>query len=926
LSFPFRDPDLPLDARLDDLLGRLTLAEKVAFMHQHQPAIERLGVEPFHTGMEAVHGVAWEGPATVFPQPVGLASMWNPALVQRVGAAVGDEARGMHRRDPRRVGLNAWAPVVNLLRDPRWGRNEEGYAEDPTLTGSVATAFARGLRGDHPFYLKTAPTLKHFLAYNLEDDRDTVSVSVRPRVLREYELKAFEPALAAGAATGVMLSYNLVNGRPAHLSPLVDDVVRTWSRDELLVVSDAFGPSNIVNRQRYHPDHATAHAAAVRAGLDSFTDQGPDPSLTIAAIEEALARGLLDEADLDRAVRRTLSIRFRLGELDPPERCPYAAITDAVVDSPPHRALAREAAGQAIVLLKNDGLLPLGPRDTASVAVIGPLADTLFEDWYSGTLPYEVTPFGGLSARLGAAAVTCREGVDRIALRVAATGQYVAGGEFAVYDWGRGVCTLRAAANRRWLTLTDEESGALAATSRQPRGWIVAEAFRILPRGAAFIVQSAANGRYVTATVEGALAASATSPEDATRFLRETVANGLQEAAAAARRADVAVVVVGNAPCINGRETQDRTDIALPPAQERLVRAVAAANPRTVLAVESSYPMAIAWAAEHVPAILWSSHGGQELGAALADVLLGDRAPAGRLTQTWYRSTAEVGDVADYDIIGSRRTYLYFEGAPLYPFGHGLTYTTFRYGDVRLSPCPVDAGGTVTATVEVTNTGPTAGDEVVQLYTAGRSTRVDQPVRRLVAFERASYQPGQTRTLTFTLPTSDLAIWDVAQGRFAIEPGVYDVMAGPSSADIRCATALHVEGTPLPRRMATGRTRAADFDHHRGVRITDETKTSGDAVAPAGRRAWIGFREMDFGGGAGRFSATVASAAGGTIEVRLDDPYGQLAARVDVPVTGDRHAWTAAAAPAHPVGGVHDLFLVLSGDVNLSTFSFEETT
>jgi len=337
----FRDPELPLDVRLDDLLGRLTRAEKVALMHQHQPEIPRLGIAACHTGREALHGVAWLGPATVFPQAVGLASTWNPELVRRVGSAVGDEVRGFHRRDPA-AGLNVWAPVVNLLRDPRWGRNEEGYSEDPLLTGALATAYAGGLRGDHPFYLKTAPTLKHFLAYNSEADRSTVSVSVRPRVLWEYELPAFQAPLAAGAATGVMPSYNLVNGRPAHLSPCLEEVVRPWSREDLLVVSDAYAPSNVAGEQRYYASHPEAHAALVAAGVDSFTDRGTDPSFTIGSLEAALDGGLLAEADVDRAVRRILSIRFRLGEFDPPGRNPYACIGEAVIDAPEHRSLARE--------------------------------------------------------------------------------------------------------------------------------------------------------------------------------------------------------------------------------------------------------------------------------------------------------------------------------------------------------------------------------------------------------------------------------------------------------------------------------------------------------------------------------------------------------------------------------------------------------
>ena len=252
----FRDPDEPLPARIDDLLGRLTVAEKLALLHQYQAAVPRLGIGSFRTGTEALHGLAWLGPATVFPQALGLATTWNTGLVERIGAAVGAEVRGFHHKDPERAGLNVWAPVVNPLRDPRWGRNEEGYAEDPLLTGVIGTAYARGLRGDDPRYLRTAPTLKHFLGYNNETDRATTSSAMGPRVLREYELPAFRAPLAAGAAVAVMPSYNLVNGRPAHLSPLINDELRSWTADDLLVVTDAFAGSNIAGAQAYHADHA----------------------------------------------------------------------------------------------------------------------------------------------------------------------------------------------------------------------------------------------------------------------------------------------------------------------------------------------------------------------------------------------------------------------------------------------------------------------------------------------------------------------------------------------------------------------------------------------------------------------------------------------------------------------------------------------
>ena len=315
---PFRRPDLPLAERVDDLLGRLTLPEKVALLHQHQPAVDRLGLAAFKTGTEALHGVAWLGEATVFPQAVGLATSWNPDLVRRVGAAAGDEVRGLHHKDPARVGLNVWAPVVNPLRDPRWGRNEEGYAEDAYLSGLIGDAYARGLAGDHPRVLRTAPTLKHFLGYNNETDRCTTSSNLSQRVLREYELPAFRRPIENGSAVAVMAAYNLVNGRPAHVSPYLNDDLRTWTGDEVYVVSDAYAPSNLADpqQQAWFTDHAESHAAALKAGIDSFTDVDDRSHITTERIHEAMRRGLIDAADVDRSVRRARPIRTRRREFD----------------------------------------------------------------------------------------------------------------------------------------------------------------------------------------------------------------------------------------------------------------------------------------------------------------------------------------------------------------------------------------------------------------------------------------------------------------------------------------------------------------------------------------------------------------------------------------------------------------------------------
>ncbi|HEY0450345.1 glycoside hydrolase family 3 protein [Actinophytocola sp.] len=953
-GYPFRDPRLPLEKRIDDLLGRLTLAEKISLLHQYQPAIPRLGIGRFKTGTEALHGLAWStdvhstpdpgavrtATATVFPQALGLGSTWDPKLVEQVGAVVGDETRGYNSANPDVWGLNTWAPVVNLLRDPRWGRNEEGYAEDPHLTGVISTAYAGGMRGDDPRHLRTAPTLKHYLANNNEVRRDRTSSNLRPRVKHEYDELAFKPAIANDAATGVMAAYNLVNGRPMTVSPDYDDVVRSWTGQALLNVTDAGNPNNLVGSQAYYPTLAEGDAATLKAGVDSFTVDNTNAGPTTGAVNSALAEGLLTESDVDNAVRHILSIRFRLGEFDP-DGGPYGGITMDVVNSPAHQALARRTAGEAMVLLKNARhTLPLaGDRN---VAVVGPLADTLYTDWYSGAMPYRITPRAGIADRLGAGGtVTGDEAVDRIALRSVDTGGYVTAGsgadgaaltasgasagadqQFDVFDWGQGVLTLRSVANGKYVERADYgATSPFVNRAPQPRDWFVQQQFRIEDAGDGTVVIRYAGyetpndwegpNNYLTVAADGRLLLGSPDAAGAAHFAEETVHSGIDSAVAAATAADTAVVVVGSMPFINGREDHDRTTMALAESQSALIKAVHAANPNTVVVVENSYPTTLTWEQDNVPAILWTTHAGQETGRAVADVLFGDVNPAGRLTQTWYRSDADLPDILDYDIIKSGRTYQFFDGDPLYAFGHGLSYSSFRYGRLRVD-APMRVG------VPVTNTSDRAGDEVVQLYTHQRTSRDPRPNLTLRAFERVHLEPGQTKTVRLSVPVADLAHWDVTRGRWVVEAGRYDVLVGASSADLRQRASVRVDGETIPPRDLARTTRAIDFDDYAGVDLVDTSKAHGEAVGAA-TGDWVSFRDADLRH-ARTFTARVAGGPG-TIEVRLDSPTGPLAGTATAPSTGDKYAYVSTSARLAGADGRRDVYLVFTGDLRIDSFA-----
>ncbi|CAM3311557.1 glycoside hydrolase family 3 protein [Kibdelosporangium persicum] len=949
---PFRDPALPLDARVADLLNRLTLAEKISLLHQFQPAIPRLGIGEFKTGTEALHGLAWTtertngnvvtANATVFPQAIGLASTWNPALIRQVGSVVGDEARGYHSQDPGFWGLQLWAPVVNLLRDPRWGRNEEGYSEDPMLTGAISTAYGKGLTGDHPTHLKTAPVLKHYLANNNEIRRDTASSNLRPRVLREYDEMAFKPAISADAATGVMSSYNLVNGRPATVNPDVDDVVRTWTDKTLYNVSDASAPYNLTGSQKYFATNEEGFAATLKAGMDSFTVDNQRSGPTVEIVTSALAKGLLTEKDIDTAVRHVLSIRFRLGEFDP-DGGPYARIGKDVVNSPAHRELARRTAAEAMVLLKNDNnALPLDPK--RSVAVIGPLERTLYTDWYSGGLPYRVTPLDGIKARQANAVDT--EAVDRIALREASTGRYVTAGsdedgeilkvagstsgateQFDAFDWGDGVLTLRSAANGRYVERQNigDPTSPFLNQAPQPRDWFVHQQFKLEDAGDGTVVIRYAGyetpntwdgpNNYLTVAEDGRLILGSPDAAGATKFRKDLVSSGIDSAVRVARSVDTAVVVVGSMPFINGREDHDRTSLALAASQSALIKAVRQANPNTIVVVENSYPTTLNWEQENVPAIVWTSHAGQETGNALADVLYGTANPAGRLTQTWYRADSDVPDILDYDIIKRDRTYQYFNGTPLYSFGHGLSYTTFRHSDLRITP--PGRNGSFTATVQVTNTGQRAGDEVVQLYTHQQTSRDKQPNQQLRAFQRVSLQPGETRTVRLTVP--DLRHWDVTRGKWVLESSIHDVLVGSSASDIRQRSAVRVHGEQIPPRNLGRETRAIDFDDYSGVDLVDESKQRGEAVEVSAG-GWLRFSDAELR--ARTFTARTAGAGTSTVEIRLDDPvHGRVIGTAEINATSDRYTYSTTTTSLSGATGRHDVYLVFTGNARISTFT-----
>lgn len=947
---------------MNDLLAQLTLDEKIGLMPQYQMAVERLGIRAYKHGTEAAHGMAWLGEATTFPQPIGLACTWDKELLRRIGSAIGDEARGFYTRNPEHNGLTLWAPTVDMERDPRWGRTEEAYGEDPVLAGKLTAALTQGIQGDHPFYLKAVATLKHFIGNNNEFGRGDTSVSLDPRNLREYYLKAFEIPFKEGGAQSVMTSYNAVNGVPANLNHDVIDIVkREWGMDGF-VVSDAFDVTGTLRDHHYVDTLQEAVARSIRdGGIDSITDEA---DVVTEAIRLALAEGLLSENDLDTALRNTFRVRFRLGEFDPAERNPYALLGETAIPGPGHAELVREAVQKAVVLLKNDGrLLPLVADKLRKVAVIGPLADIVYSDWYSGTMPYAVTPLQGIIDRLAAAGIGGEaefvRGTDRMRLKAVNSGKYVrladddkatliAGASspedsdvFEATDWGWDSHTLIAERNGLYVT-TDDKS--IQASAGRIWEWFTKEELKIRrDEGQPLLATLATwNGTPVTVdklsgtllagsghaaetanaiNVGGAAEVShAASEAPAEPFTVEYVSSGLAAAAEAARGADAAVVFVGNHPLLNGKETMDRPDITLPAAQEALVLKVLEANPNTIVVVVGSYPFALGVLQDKVPAILYTSHAGQELGHGVADVLFGDFNPAGRLNMTWYKSVGQLPPLMDYDIIQGGRTYQYFEGEPLYPFGHGLSYSNFRYDELRLSADHLKAGRDVNVgiTCRITNTSQYEGEEVVQLYVKAGKSRVKRPRLQLADFQRRKLAPGESATLKFTLPLEVLAFWDVTRSRFCIESGEYSILLGSSSADLRLEGSLTVEGETIPPRDLTQVTRASNYDAYEGIHL-DECSEGGSAAVVSGDTGWIAFRDAVLGEKVFAVELSAAATEEAVIEARLDQPDGGLAGRCVIPA-GKPQEWRSITFALTAAAGRHDVFLVMKGKASLGWF------
>ncbi|HEX4652504.1 MAG TPA: glycoside hydrolase family 3 C-terminal domain-containing protein, partial [Granulicella sp.] len=811
------NPALPVDQRVDDLIGRMTLEEKVEQMRDHAPAIPRLDVPKYDWWNEGLHGVAFAGTATNFPQVIGMAATWDSSLVHRMGQTISTEARAKYNEAMREndhemfFGLTFWAPNINIFRDPRWGRGQETYGEDPFLTGRMGVAFVSGMQGDDPNYFRVISTPKHFGVHSgPEPLRHRFNVDVSPHDLEDTYLPAFRAAVTEGHAQSVMCAYNAIDGAPACANTMLlrDHLRNDWHFDGY-IVSDCAAVADVNTGHHYAPDMAHAAADAVKAGTD--LECGFGQGQAFPALVDAVHQGLITEAELNTSLHRLFRARFRLGMFDPPASYAYGRIPYSEDNSAEHRQLSLQAARESMVLLKNErGTLPLR-AGIGRIAVVGPTAELVqsLQGNYNGPPQSPVYPLEGIEKRFAGAKVVYAQGstlVEGLAMPIEHTalrpengdGDGLTGEYFHTRDLsGQPVLTrVDRNINFNWdkfapvsgLERNDYAvrwSGSIVppAAGDYKLGVRVnycyacenAEGFKLYLDGKLILESGQDKTGERGEVLESAVHFSDTKPHPIRlEYLHGSGSAGIDltweapaealraEAVAAAKTADVTVAFVGLSPSLEGEEMPvklagfsggDRTAINLPAAQEELLHALAATGKPLVVVLQNGSALAVNWAQEHANAILEAWYPGEEGGTAIAETLAGDNNPAGRLPLTFYASLDQIPGFEDYSMQG--RTYRYFTGKPLYRFGYGLSYTSFAYHGLKVPTGEVAAGKPVEVEGEVENTGKVAGDEVVELYLT-QPRAFETPLRVLAGFTRVHLAAGQSTHVGFTIDPRSL--------------------------------------------------------------------------------------------------------------------------------------------------------------------------
>jgi beta-glucosidase len=848
---PYLNPSLPINDRVDDLVGRMTLEEKASQLVNQARAIPRLQVPAYDWWSEALHGVANAGTATVFPEPIGLAATFDDPLIHDMAVVISIEARAKHNQAVRAgrrdimEGLDFWSPNINIFRDPRWGRGQETYGEDPFLTGRMGVAFVTGMQGEDPKYFRVISTPKHFAVHSgPEPSRHSIDVKVSKHDEEDTYLPAFRAAITQGKAESIMCAYNRINGEPACANTfLLKDQLRGAWKFNGYVVSDCDAITDIFNGHHFTKSMAEAGAAAIKTGMDNecadFFTKATDNSDYVKFLD-AVKQGLLTEKEIDVSLKRLFIARFRLGMFDPPEMVPYAQTPESEIDSEPHRALALKAARESIVLLKNSGVLPL-KSDVKKIVVVGPLAESVrvLHGNYSGTASHATSALDGIRQQFVSAQVSYAPGMNflrpeeliRATVLSTAdgqpglTGEYFSNSDFEgtpqVVRVDKAIDLQRFHPERSSITappglgdfsvrwtgfLTPDESGdyQIGNVGSMNRLWLddklIVDDFLLHdPKPTKATIRLEKGHRY---TIKLEYGRGGTGIRLV--WLRR-VADPIPSAVAMAKDADVVVAVVGITSQLEGEEMKvdvpgfkggDRTSLDLPKEEEDLLEAMKGTGKPLVVVLMNGSALSVNWANEHADAILDAWYSGEEGGIAVAQTLAGVNNPAGRLPVTFYKGIDQLPDFEDYSM--KSRTYRYFEGQPLYPFGYGLSYSKFEYSNLKLSNATLKAGDSLGVDADVRNTSQAEGDEVVELYLSFPRSQV-APLRALRGFTRIHVGTGDTQHVHFTLDARDLSEVD-KKGDRIIASGDYRITVGggqPGTAAPHAEARFKIKGKQI---------------------------------------------------------------------------------------------------------------------------------
>ena len=864
---PLWDKELDTEAKLDWLLAQLTTDEKLHMLASGSKGVERLDIPDMRLGGEAAHGVEARNDqngigepdiTTSFPQPIGMSSSWDREAIKEAGRVTGREARIVYYKR-KWGGISRWAPTVDLLRDPRWGRNEEAYGEDPVQAGNMAASYVRGIQGEDKEHLMAAATLKHFYANNTEIGRGWKNASISPRNKYELYLEPFRRCIEDGGAEGVMTAYNRINGVQGLFNEEVRDILKA-EYGLTHAVSDGGAMELSASFSHATAMDAETVARSLKAGVDALSGR-PDGVYEGAA--EAYELGLLSEEDLDTAIRNVYHTKIRLGLFN--DATDKEALGDTCSEEA-HKA-CKALTDSALVLLKNDGMLPLDEEAFNESVLIGPVGDKWYQDWYGGAAPEHVTLKDGINNKRKEA-VNFTDACDRISLRCG--DRYLsADGEghiqlsdkmdtYVLEDWGEGSYTLRDVQSGKYMitVLADDPvaecaeekiAGRVNLGTERIFSWFDLEVFRMDKKDDGKVVMSDRFGKRLYADKDGRIISSKSDHSALTKleFTVETHSCGIKEAVKAAAGAKNVILALGHSPMVNAKEEVDRATINFIPYQQRLFDEIYKVNPNITVVLMSDYPYAINGINEKAKAILWSSTGSQCMGQSIADALCGSVHPAGRLTQTWYKSDADLPDIDDYDIIGGERTYRFFTRDVLYPFGYGLTYTGFDYSELELSVVQGSVqekehkakkrfgqpggvydkvrsdGRMLMVDLLITNVGDFDSDEVIQVYARIPKNRRKQ----LIGFERIkNIAAGEARSISLEIPLRELAFYDVVRESLIIEKGTYEISVAASSAAAETTMVsglIDIDGDTVGLRDLTKKIKADHYDRESGSQLVE---------------------------------------------------------------------------------------------------------